>query len=288
MILPDFILPSRANQHWLYSGQDHPDHCHDKRHFNAYPGSIEYVYNSRGFRDSEWPADLSNVVWCLGDSFTVGVGSPITHTWPYLLGQALNQHCINVSMDGASNEWMARRAVQILKTLSPKTLILHWSYIERREHPNADLNDEQRRLSHCPDEIDIMECLANFQQCLNLVEKHKEHTRVVHSLIPRAMAVPKYSEVQQCWENVAGPDWPQQIPDNINEIPEFIVDELKLHHAWNFVSDYYQSRLLLTDILDPVCYVGPTPQLDFARDGHHYDIKTATWLVQAICQALGR
>lgn len=288
MILPDFILPSRAHQHWQYSGQDHPDRCHDKRHFRSYPHSIEYVYNSRGFRDSEWPSDLSNVAWCLGDSFTVGVGSPTAHTWPTLLSQALNRPSVNVSMDGASNDWMARRAVQILKAVSPEILILHWSYIERREHPNVDLNDEQRRLSHCPDEINTIDCLINFQQCVNFVEQNKGSTQVVHSMIPRGMSVPQLIDVQKCWANIAGPDWPQLVPENINDIPEFIINELKLHQAWDFVSEYYESQALLAEILNSVCWVGIAPQLDFARDGHHYDIKTATWVAQAICQALGR
>ena len=55
MILPDFILPSRQNQVWDESGLDSYAACLDKKHFKSYPHKVEYRYNSRGFRDTEWP-----------------------------------------------------------------------------------------------------------------------------------------------------------------------------------------------------------------------------------------
>jgi hypothetical protein len=36
-------------------------------------------------------------------------------------------------MDGASNNWIARKAQQIIDTIGPKFLVAHWSYISRRE-----------------------------------------------------------------------------------------------------------------------------------------------------------
>ena len=136
MILPDFILPSRINQHWEYSGIDSIEQCLNKKHFKSYPHKIEYRYNSRGFRDTEWPETLEklkNSIWCVGDSFTVGIGSPVEHTWSYQVGQKLNTRTINISMDGASNNWIARKAQQIIDTIGPKFLVVHWSYISRRE-----------------------------------------------------------------------------------------------------------------------------------------------------------
>ena len=77
MILPDFTISSKINQNWAYSGMDSPDLCLDSKHFKSYPYSVSYQYNSRGYRDHEWPDDLQNAVWCIGDSFTVGIGSPV-------------------------------------------------------------------------------------------------------------------------------------------------------------------------------------------------------------------
>ena len=123
MILPKLVIPSRINQHWIESGMDSYDLCVDKKHFKKYPHTVKYYYNSRGFRDREWPNSVDDCIWCVGDSFTVGLGVPHEHSWSYILGERLNKRTINVSMDGASNTWIRRQAVQILE-LQPKLLIL--------------------------------------------------------------------------------------------------------------------------------------------------------------------
>ncbi len=74
------------------------------KEFLDYPYPISYSYNSHGFRDDEWPDDLSNVIWCIGDSFTTGVGVPFDHRWPNILQSKINKRCINLGIDGASNE----------------------------------------------------------------------------------------------------------------------------------------------------------------------------------------
>lgn len=286
MILPEFILPSRVNQRWKYSGIDSLEISLDKKHFKQYPHHVDYQYNSRGFRDAEWPDNLQDSIWCLGDSFTVGIGCPVTHSWPSILQQQTGKRTINVSMDGASNSWIARKAVQILQQLSPELLVIHWSYIERREHPDITKDDEQRRLPFLSHDLGIVECLLNFQQCVNQVEQHKGATRVIHSTIPDIAAMPQYKDVQRCWTNIAGPDWPSTLPNCIADIPDFVVNELKMHQAWDFIFDYYHAPLLLDKILRDVCYTGPITKIDLARDGHHYDIETAKLLVNKIQQLI--
>jgi hypothetical protein len=136
MILPDFVLPSRVNQCWKYNGIDSLESCLDKKHFESYPYDITYRYNSRGFRDTEWPdsiKELQSAIWCVGDSFTVGIGSPLEHTWPWILQKATQRRTINVSMDGASNMWIARKSLDIVNKIKPAHLIIQWSYISRRE-----------------------------------------------------------------------------------------------------------------------------------------------------------
>jgi len=149
MILPDLILPSRVGQCWAESGLDSLSKCRDKKHFASYPYLVEYNYNSRGFRDAEWPNDpseLKDAIWVVGDSFTVGLGSPVNHTWPYAVAQELNKRVINVSMDGASNEWIARRAVDVYHAVQPSKMIIMWSYFHRRESADVTKSDEDRRM----------------------------------------------------------------------------------------------------------------------------------------------
>ena len=288
MILPDFILPNRVNQRWQYSGIDSPESCVDKKHFESYPYTIEYRYNLRGFRDAEWPdsiEELQNSIWCVGDSFTVGIGSPVEHNWPYILQQQTGQRTINVSMDGASNNWIARQAVKILNVVNPTVMVIHWSYLHRREgltpldadvkysflihydnvkspswpriteieqfsllpahiqhelltsHDNQwrqGVTDDLLRLWHI--QSDAIDDMLNTQQCIELVEKHCQDTRLIHSFIPGF--VKGYQA-----------EFYQKIKTQHLLIPEFSC-------------------------------------LDLARDGHHYDIKTSEIFVQQILQGL--
>ena len=88
MILPEFYLRSRANKVWDESGIDSLAYAKDVDYFKNYPHNVSYNHNSRGFRDSEWPdsgKELQDAVWCVGDSFTVGLGSPANHMWVNIL-----------------------------------------------------------------------------------------------------------------------------------------------------------------------------------------------------------
>lgn len=183
MILPGFILPTRANQTWQYSGIDSPDLCFDYQYFANYPWPVEYRFNSRGFRDDEWPQDLSQAVWCVGDSFTVGLGCPWDHTWPRVLAQKLDRRTINVSLDGASNDWMARKIIEISREIAPQWIVVQWSYTDRREHPDATLPDEERRIRRQPDATD-RDSIINLKENINLVENSRGETQIIHSTIP--------------------------------------------------------------------------------------------------------
>lgn len=184
--MPDLVLRTRANQVWHFSGLDTLDRCLDKQHFHAYPFKVKYHFNSRGFRDEEWPTDLNQLrdaIWCVGDSFTVGVGQPYDHIWPQVLARATGQRTINVSMDGASNDWIARRARQIIDQLAPRNTVVMWSYVHRRENPDTTLADERRlmftdgiRDSNSLDDYD------NLRTCRELVQA--AGTQVIEAAIP--------------------------------------------------------------------------------------------------------
>lgn len=227
MVLPDFILPSRVDQQWQYAGIDSIEQCLNKNHFNSYPHQVDYKYNSRGFRDQEWPTEvdeLRQAVWCVGDSFTVGLGSPLEHTWPYQVSKQLGKRTINVSMDGASNEWIARKVLQIQETIFPDLIIIQWSYSHRREHTDILLSDEDRRIYNCKEEI--QQDNTNTISCIKAVAE-KSTSNVIHSFIP-----------------------------------EF---SCGAHNS--------QIFLKIKDLL--IMSIPEITRLDLARDGHHYDIRTA-------------
>ena len=244
MILPDFILHSRVNARWDYSGIDSIKDCLDKTHFKNYPHKVEYSYNSRGFRDAEWPdsvEELKNAIWCIGDSFTVGVGSPLKHTWPYLLQQQTGRRCINVSMDGASNEWIARKTQKIIKEINPTDIVIMWSYTHRREKKDNSLSDEDRR-THV-ETVDALENAVNFKSCLDSVVTVDDFTNL-----------------------------------SLNIVTE-LIDDFKVYNRMLELSE--MARII--DYCKSVHDLLEVKQLDYARDYHHFDKLTSQWLIEQIC-----
>ena len=280
MILSDFILHSRVNAVWQFSGMDSIEECRDKKHFKNYPYKVEYVYNSRGFRDTEWPEsleELKNAIWCIGDSFTVGLGSPLEHTWPYLLQQQTGRRCINVSMDGTSNEWIARKGISLVNTISPDIVIAHWSYTNRREsmtfewanHYN-NIKDPSWPVCNSFDDIDK---LPNYIQ-LEIKQMHDIGVLTRHDEERRTNVL-----------NVTAED------DNINTLSSISAliracTSTKLVHS--FVPYFCRADLeqqffsQFSNIADYVKY----SQIDTARDGHHYDILTAQSFVDKLVEQI--
>lgn len=287
MILPDFVLPTRINKIWTESGIDSKTKCFNKDHFTNYPYVVEYVYNSRGFRDNEWPADnLNESIWCIGDSFTVGIGSAISHTWPYILKTVTKTNTINVSLDGASNDWIARKTLRILDEIRPKHIIIHWSYFHRYEIADYTLTDEQRRAGFTND-LSIHGQFANFKKNLLLVETGKKETNIIHSFVPDASPILWPHTFKNKWETIKGTDWPDT-PSTLKEfnlLPLGVQKEIDHFDMTQLFLDYLQNSYMYS-ILENVQYIPQTERLDFARDYHHYDLKTATKLVDDICKFL--
>jgi hypothetical protein len=208
----------------------------NKEHFLNYPYEIEYIHTSRGFRGPEWPSNIDDVCWCVGDSFTSGVGQPYEHTWPYVFSSKSNIHTINISMDGASNMWISRKTIELLE-IQPKYIIIQWSYIHRRERDikiggsKYDNCDEERKLFHS--DVTTEEDIQHTIDCINLVESKKRNTTVIHTFIPK------------------------NVPDDYQVLFKDLIEKTNINVVW-------------------------FDQLDYARDFHHYDIKTSNSLVEKI------
>jgi hypothetical protein len=255
--------------------------CLDKKHFEAYPHDITYNYNSRGYRDTEWPnnlEELQSAIWCVGDSFTVGIGSPLEHTWPWILQQITQRRTINVSMDGASNNWIARHVNLIKKQIDPKNIIVMWSYVHRREFENQNLNSEQRRLHF--NKSDNLEDLRNLESCQATIT----HSNIIQLAIPEYRPIDHY---QSDWQDIRGVDWPDHPPSTQHKLlalPEFIQTELKENFKiWTDLPQSMEQHLLLSKLEKDLVRVD---KLDLARDTHHFDIITARWVVDQIIPRL--
>lgn len=286
MILPDFVLPSRINQCWEYSGIDSIDHCKDKKHFKSYPYTVCYNYNSRGFRDLEWPTnqlDLQRAIWCVGDSFTVGVGSPLEHTWPWLLQQRLKNRTVNISMDGASNTWVSRKVCRVIEEINPKTLIIHWSYISRRELDLEEyFNQQWNKFYKDIRDKNWPDCTR--QQRSNLPVKILQEIDHVHGgwqeIIPSdelRMLQTTASSTQEDLEHIL----------NCIKTVQTLADKNFTTLIHSFIPEFVPAQLKGKIESQIQGYIIPEIiKLDLARDGHHYDIQTSNYFVEQIMQFL--
>jgi len=234
MILDELYLGHFADKAYPHTGLDTAEQCVDRAHFYNYKKLVIYQHNSRGFRDDEWPSDLTQIynnIWCVGDSFTMGLGQPQEEIWPYLLKDLVPELVFNVSLNGASNDWISRKIAYICAFAQPKKIFVQWTYLHRREHPDYNLGDEDRRLHYVPSDIvDPNVDSRNFENFMRNINSLSRHTEIVHSFIP---------DFTEC----------------NSEQEQKIYNELEKRKALYFPSI--------------------TP-LDRSRDGHHYDIVTAT------------
>lgn len=234
MILSELFLPTLVNEITSSIGIDTKEHCADKLHFYSYKKLVLYTHNSRGFRDDEWPEDLEyvyNNFWCVGDSFTVGLGQPQEEIWPYILKDRVPELVFNVSLNGASNDWISRKINYIAENARPKYIFVQWTYLHRREHPDDKLIDEDRRLHYVRSDIkDPKREELDFNNFLKNLDAISKTVKIVHSFIPNFTL-------------------------GNNDLEQQIYREL-------------EDRSLQ--------YFPSVQPLDRSRDGHHYDVKTAT------------
>jgi hypothetical protein len=283
MILSDLVLPSRVNKRWPYSGLDSPQSCPNKQHFDAYPYEVNYVYNSRGFRDTEWPNDakeLQQAIWCVGDSFTVGLGQPFDHIWPQVLSSRIGQRTINVSMDGASNDWIFRRSWDIINSVKPDCMVIMWSYTHRTENSNTHLSDEDRRMHSSKDSSDQdLHRFRSYVESLKLAP-----CRVIQAAIPNfdSETAALVSRTEKIWDSVRESGWPD-CPQNLKDLQDLdkrFINES--HNSYEFLQNILSTidDRLRFDFPKDVIYINH--QLDRARDDHHFDILTSQWLIDQI------
>jgi len=272
-------LPELANQQFDYSGMDSLNRCLDRELFTQWPHSIDYRYNSRGFRDQEWPQDLASAIWCIGDSFTVGIGSCFEHTWPQVLSQHSQRRVITVAMDGASNEWIARTACDAYDLAGPSDIVIMWSYLHRREHPNADLSDLDRRQHHV--KSTDMQDFENFDSCRKKVRTHCADSHVIESIIPNFS---NNSFTDMAWQKTRDPSWPIVLPSSSTECQDIypeIVTELRTLHGIdiNGLLEFQVIQQSHPEFLQDLIRV---EYLDRARDGLHFDLLTAEWVATQV------
>ena len=161
-------------------------------------------------------------------------------------------------------------------------IIIQWSYISRDELDNTLLSDEERRSRFY--EKSVLEndnLLLKLWNSIQQLESGKQNTNIVHSFIPGydtkiVNGVLSPTEAIKLWNGFKGVDWPD-FPTTLNEfnnIPNFVIKELG--NNYDEIKKYYEFY----KPLDGINWIPEIEQLDIARDGHHYDVITATNFVE--------
>lgn len=88
-------------------------------------GTIQYILNSKGYRDVEWQG--MDGVWCIGHSDVFGIGVDVEQTWPRLIGG------MNLGIAGASWDTISRTICSGLSMHTPSCIIIQSTTKERKE-----------------------------------------------------------------------------------------------------------------------------------------------------------
>ena len=83
--------------------------------------SIEYSFNSHGFRADEFEGDGAMFLGC---SFTMGIGMDLERTWTYLVAKELGLKHWNLGQSGRSNDTCFRLADYWIPKIKPKLVCL--------------------------------------------------------------------------------------------------------------------------------------------------------------------
>ena len=174
-------LKSHANRYFTEYGIDNPNECTCRAHYDNSP-AVEYQYNEIGFREISVKKFLGPEILAIGDSFTVSLGLNIEDSWVKQLEKELNYPVLNFGMNGASNNWIARKCLQLLEYFDPPCVVLHWSFSHRRESDKTHLPDEARMI-HIDAKLDPIADYNNWLACVEAVENNRKNIPIVHSFI---------------------------------------------------------------------------------------------------------
>jgi lysophospholipase L1-like esterase len=97
---------------------------------------ISYKWNSYGFRCNEFKENTRNIL-CLGDSFTVGLGVPVEHTWPMQLGKLYDPtiEVYNLGLCAGSLDYVLRAIHKTIDILKPEAICILAPLVSNRELP---------------------------------------------------------------------------------------------------------------------------------------------------------
>lgn len=188
MIFPELVNEELYNFKGVYVSCDSPEYfdSYPKKlrvkagdqnlqltDFLSYPYKVDYNFNSRGFRDEEWPENLNDCYFCIGDSQVAGIAVPYNNMFVNILKTNLQKRIINCGKSGANNYyWNVQKSLLICNTLTIKYLILVWGPAHRNHYHVNKINSSSPR-----SDVDTL------KMYIDTLEKNKKTTELVHVFV---------------------------------------------------------------------------------------------------------
>jgi len=173
-------IPFYANLQTDCLGLDSQAHCFNRQMFDQHP-PVHYQFNQVGFRTHPVDQFDPNAILVLGDSFTLGLGTNATSRYTDILEQQLSHQVLNFSLNGASNDWIARKLQQLLVLFQPRAIVIHYTFSHRRERPHADWHDDER--TECEPFYSSQENYQNWLANFKTIQDSVGNVKLVHSFI---------------------------------------------------------------------------------------------------------
>jgi hypothetical protein len=161
-------------------GLDSQAHCFDRILFDRHP-AVHYQFNQVGFRTHSVDKFKHNAILVIGDSFTLGLGNNVETRYTDILEQQLSHQVLNFSLNGASNDWIARKLQQLLQLFQPRAIVIHYTFSHRRERPQSDWHDDER--TECEPFYSSQENYQNWFTNFRTIQALAGDIKLVHSFI---------------------------------------------------------------------------------------------------------
>jgi hypothetical protein len=117
--------------------------CQSKITSNKFnDGTVEFNYNSYGYRTKEFNKEIKNYLVISGCSLTEGHGLQLEQTWGNKLEEQLNIPVVNLAKGGANAEFVSQNLINWINSefSKPLAIIAQWPNPYRTTHWNNGLS----------------------------------------------------------------------------------------------------------------------------------------------------
>lgn len=158
------------------------------RKFQEYgPEDITYKFNQFGFRSDEFIDDGRDSILSVGDSFTMCLGVPNEHSWPYMLSKKFTD-CknYNLGLAAASGDYVVRAVSKTIEILKPKAVFVLWPGLSSREIPIRSRYLPFKTTSTAGETIAIEAVFENFVNLLHdntyIIYQYRKNVELIRAI----------------------------------------------------------------------------------------------------------